>query len=215
MAKNKLILVGGGGHCKSCIDVIEAEGRFKISGIVDIQERLQQRVLDYKVIASDPDLPKLVSRDNDFLITIGSIKDPGIRIEKFEYLKRLGARFPVVISPLARVSNSTGIGEGTIVMHQAIVNSDAGIGRNCIINTLALIEHDVQIGDHCHVSTGSILNGRCGLGNRVFLGSNSVVVNDVNIADDVVIGAGSVVTRSIGKAGTYVGNPARIIKKRS
>ncbi len=30
--------MGGGGHCKSCIDVIEQEGKYKIAGIVDAKE---------------------------------------------------------------------------------------------------------------------------------------------------------------------------------
>ena len=37
--KDKIILIGGGGHCKSCIDVIEQEGRFTIAGIVDMPEK--------------------------------------------------------------------------------------------------------------------------------------------------------------------------------
>ena len=31
----KIILIGGGGHALSCIDVIESEKKFKIVGIVD------------------------------------------------------------------------------------------------------------------------------------------------------------------------------------
>ena len=27
--KETIILIGGGGHCKSCIDVVEQEGRFQ------------------------------------------------------------------------------------------------------------------------------------------------------------------------------------------
>ena len=32
----KLILIGGGGHCRYCIDVIEQEGKYQICGIEDI-----------------------------------------------------------------------------------------------------------------------------------------------------------------------------------
>lgn len=195
-----LILVGAGGHCKACMDVIGSEGRFKIAGTVDA--------------TGDKDLPELASKYKNFLIAIGSIKDPSKRIEKFEYLKRLGVEFPVIISPLAHVSKSACVGEGTIVMHRVVVNPDAQIGRNCIVNTSAIIEHDAKVGDHCHISTGSIINGKCHIGNRVFIGSNSVVANDVNIADDVVIGAGCVVVKSISQAGVYVGNPARKVRKR-
>ena len=39
--KEKIILIGGGGHCRACIDVIEQEGRFTIAGIVDVPEKKQ------------------------------------------------------------------------------------------------------------------------------------------------------------------------------
>ena len=31
----KIILLGGGGHCKSCIDVIESEKKYTIKGIFE------------------------------------------------------------------------------------------------------------------------------------------------------------------------------------
>lgn len=36
--KEKIILIGGGGHCKAYIDAIEKEGRFAIVGIADAYE---------------------------------------------------------------------------------------------------------------------------------------------------------------------------------
>jgi sugar O-acyltransferase (sialic acid O-acetyltransferase NeuD family) len=213
VAKKDLILVGSGGHCKSCIDVIESEDSFNIAGIVDTQDKLHQKVLDYEVIASDKDLPNLVGKYKDFFIAIGGLKNLSKRIRKFEDLKQLGAQFPMIISPLANVAKNVCIEEGTIVMHRALVNSNVRVGKNCIINTASLIEHDAKVGDHCHISTGSIVNGKCTVGNRVFIGSNSVIIDYVNIGDDVVIGAGSVVVKSISQAGVYVGNPAhRAIK---
>ena len=58
--KQKIILVGGGGHCKSCIDVIEQDGTFQIAGIVDVPEKLHQKIFNYEIIATDDDLPQLV-----------------------------------------------------------------------------------------------------------------------------------------------------------
>ena len=46
----KIILVGGGGHCKSVIDVIEQENKFKISGIVDQHKFLGSKILDIKLL---------------------------------------------------------------------------------------------------------------------------------------------------------------------
>jgi acetyltransferase-like isoleucine patch superfamily enzyme len=66
-------------------------------------------------------------------------------------------------------------------------------------------------------STGGPARGRRELwratriGNRVSIGSNATIM-PVSIADDVVIGAGAVVTKDITKAGSYAGNPARLLK---
>lgn len=205
----KIVLIGGGGHCKSCIDVIEREGRFKIVGIVDVKGKLHQRVLGYEVIASDGQLSKLVRQYKFFLITIGQIKNAQRRVRLFEYLKNLGARFPAVISPLAYISKHARIGEGTIVMHKTFLNAGSVIGNNCIINTGAIIEHGAFIGDHSHISTRAVINGDCFIGGRTFIGSASVLANNISIAEDVVVGAGSVVVKTISRSGTYTGNPAR------
>jgi len=52
--KEKIILIGGGGHCKSCIDVIEQEGRFEIAGIVERPNSSGiPSVLGYPIIGTD------------------------------------------------------------------------------------------------------------------------------------------------------------------
>ncbi|MCM8774156.1 MAG: acetyltransferase [Candidatus Omnitrophica bacterium] len=211
--KKDLILIGGGGHCKACIDVIEAEGKFKIAGIIDVKEKVSQKVLGYPIIGCDEDLDKLVGEYRYFFITLGQIKSANQRIEKFEFLEKYKVEFPVIVSPLAYVSKSAYLGEGTIVMHKAFVNSEAKVGRNCIINTNAIVEHNVDINDHCHISTGSIVNGGSKIGEGVFLGSNSVVVNNIEITKGTIIGAGSVVVSSIYKEGIYVGNPVKRIER--
>jgi len=155
--KKHIILIGGGGHCRSCIDVVEQEGKYEIAGIVDIPEKRDQQVLGYSVIGSDEDLPELVRTYPNVLITLEQIKTPERRMALFERLLKMGARFPVIQSPLAYVSPHARIGEGTIVMHRALINAGARVGRNCIINTNALVEYDVIIEDHCHVSTNAVV----------------------------------------------------------
>ena len=148
MSKSEILLVGGGGHCHSCIDVIEQQGEYRIAGIVDLPERIGQRVLGYPVIGSDDDLPRLAEEYRCFLITLGQIKSPVRRMALFDQLKSLGACLPTIISPRAYVSRHARVGEGTIIMHGALVNAGAQVGRNCIINTFCLLEHDASIGDH-------------------------------------------------------------------
>ena len=55
---------------------------------------------------------------------------------------------------------------------------------------------------------------RATIGSDVWIGDNSVILCGVDIAHGCVIGAGSIVTKSTEPYGVYVGNPARLLKKR-
>lgn len=176
-----LILIGGGGHCKSCIEVIEASGEYIIKGILDLPENVGAEVLGYSIIGSNQDISSFVDLNYSFLITVGSIGDSTKRIELYNLVLSLGGRFATIIAPTAYVSKSAVIGKGSIVMHQAFVNASVVIGDDCIINSKALIEHDATIGDHCHISTGSIVNGGTVIGARTFFGSGAVSKQYISI----------------------------------
>jgi sugar O-acyltransferase (sialic acid O-acetyltransferase NeuD family) len=187
----KLILIGGGGHCKAVIDVIEQAGSYTIAGILDQAEKIGKTLFGYKIIASDEAIPKLASEGYFFLITIGQIQSPKIRIKLFETVKQYTQNIATVISPLAYVSPHATIGKGSIIMHHAIVNAGASVGENCIINTKALIEHDATVEAHCHISTGAILNGGCHVKEGTFFGSNAVSKEYVHTKPFDFIKAGS------------------------
>ena len=206
MEQKNLILVGGGGHCKSVIDVAESAG-YNILGILDMPQDISKKVLDYKVIGTDDDIPQYVDKA-EFVITVGFIKNPTTRIKLYNKVKEAGGKLATVIASTAHVSKYSTIGEGTVVMHQAFVNAGAHIGANCIINTFCNIEHDAQIGDQCHISTGTMVNGDCKIGERVFVGSQSVLANGITIGDDIIVGAASFVRKNISDKGIYSGNPA-------
>lgn len=211
MTKN-LILVGGGGHCKSVIEAAESAG-YNILGVLDTTENVGKQVLAYSVIGTDDDIPQYVDKA-EFVITVGFIKNPTTRIKLYNKVKEAGGKLATVIASTAHVSKYSTIGEGTVVMHQAFVNAGAHIGANCIINTFSNIEHDAQIGDQCHISTGTMVNGDCKVGSRCFIGSQSVLSNGITIGEDIIVGAASFVRKSISDKGIYSGNPA-ILKIKS
>ena len=194
MKSKKLILVGGGGHCKSVIDVAESAG-FQIQGILDIPENVGKKVLDYSIVGTDDQIPDYVN-DAVFIVTVGHIKDAALRIKLHQKIVDAGGTLATVIASTAHISKYAQIGEGSVIMHHAVVNADAIIGRGCIINTFANIEHDAKIGNYCHISTGAMINGNCVVGNETFFGSQSVMVNGIEITSGCVIGAGSLIKHS-------------------
>ncbi|MDK2847426.1 MAG: hypothetical protein PWP34_779 [Desulfuromonadales bacterium] len=206
MNKKDLILVGGGGHCHSVIDVIEALGDYRIAGVLDLPERAGSKVLGYTVIGCDDDIPRLIEEGmNDYVITLGQIKSPDRRISLFREIKSRSGHLPAILSPLAHVSPHAAIGEGTIVMHGALVNAGARVGCNCTINSRALVEHDVQVDDHCHLSTACVINGSVRIGEGTLVGSGAVIRENIVIGPGCIIGAGALVRKSLSPGSLYVG----------
>jgi len=193
MQKDKVILIGGGGHCKSVIDVIEQTGVFEIIGITDLQEKIESTLLGYPILGTDEIIKNLQSNIDAIHITVGMVSISGKRELIFNEFKNSGFKFPIIQSPLAYVSKYAKIGAGTIIMHHAIVNAGAIVGENCIINTKSLIEHDAVIGDHCHIATGAIINGGVIVGKGSFIGSGSVSKQNSVIPENSFIKANSII----------------------
>lgn len=212
MNKQPIILIGGGGHCISCIDVIESTGKYEIVGILDVPDKVGSSILGYPVIGTDDEIETYTSKGFEFVITVGQIQSSELRRKIYNKVKEAGGRLPVIVSSTAHISKHAIVEEGTVVMHFALINAGAIVGRCAIINSKALLEHESVTGDFCHISTSAILNGQVKTENSCFIGSNTVVGNNLEICDNVVIAAGSQVLKSIKLPGIYIGNPLRKIR---
>lgn len=173
------------------------DGRFAIRGIVDEKDALDAMLTKYPLLGREQDIPALSRTYQYFLITIGQIKSPEPRIRLFSLLQELGKTLPTIVSPRAHVSRRATLGEGTIVMHDALINAGASVGRNCIINTKALVEHDAVIEDHCHVATAAIVNGAATVRRFSFIGSNAVLRQEVVVGEESIVGAGVTVLQDL------------------
>ncbi|RDU60766.1 acetyltransferase [Helicobacter marmotae] len=187
--KPLLVLIGGGGHAKACIDVIEQENVYQIYGILDslALQKGQKETLGYPILGGDELLEELFLHIKHAFIAIGQIKSPSIRAHIYQNLKAIGYHLPSIISPLAYVAKSAIIQEGSIIMHHALINANAKIGKACIINSKALVEHDCQVEDFCHLSTGSVINGHCFIGRGSFMGSNMILAHNTHIPPNSLI----------------------------
>jgi UDP-perosamine 4-acetyltransferase len=215
MAKRKIILIGGGGHCKVVISILKRIDTFEIAGIIDHKDKVGNFVSDIKVIGTDDDLSKIYKSGIHYgFITVGSIKDNLKRYQLFNMLKKIGFEFPKIISPEAIIDKNVKIGEGSVVMPGCIINIDSKIARNCIINTGAIIEHDCKIESHCHVAPGIHISGAVNIGELSFIGIGATIIQGIKIGKNVTIGAGSVIIKDIPDNAIVVGNPGENIKSK-
>ncbi len=214
MAKKKIVLIGGGGHCKVVISILKKLDNFEIAGIVD-NYKAGSLISGIKVIGADDDLKNIYkSCIHNTLVTVGSIKDNTKRYKLFNMAREIGYKFPVIISSKAIVDKSVKIDEGTVIMPGSIINIDSSIGKNCIINTGAIIEHDCKIRDHCHIAPGVHISGGVEINNLSFIGVGVTIIQGIKIGKNVTIGAGSVVIKDIPDNVIAVGTPAKIIKNK-
>lgn len=192
-----LVLIGNGGHCKSCIDIIESTNEYRIKGIIVHPNDSCETFMNYKVLGNDNDIFRCFIENDYALICIGQIKSPEKRINIFDLLNTNKILMATIKSKYSIISRYSTIGYGSIVMHNVIINAASEIGHNCIINTNSLIEHDVKIGNHCHISTGVIINGGVNVGDCSFIGSGCIIKEGVRIGKRVIISAGKIVMEDI------------------
>lgn len=195
---NKLVLLGGGGHCKSVIDAALRLDSFDDIVITDLTLAVGTKVLGCKVVGADDCLEELRHEGFGFaFISVGNIKGNPLRKKLAERAAALGFKSPVIIDPSATVSDSVVTGEGTFIGKNVVVNADVRIGKHCIINTGAIIEHGCVVDDFSHVSVGAILCGEVSIGKNCMIGAGSTIIQCLNIGNDVVIGANSTVLADV------------------
>ena len=196
-----IVLIGGGGHCISIIDLIE-NNKYKILGYVDKNDLKIKKI---KYLGNDSEFLNKNNICTNIHISLGYMGGVNHRKRLYNIYKKKNFDFPVLISEKSSVSKKSNIGYGSVLMNGVIIQPHVKIGINTIINNNTLIDHEVEIGNHCHISTSVTINGKVSIGNDVFIGSGSIIKNNVKINDNVVVGMGSIVLNNIEKPGTYYG----------
>ena len=73
-----IIIIGNGGHAKSCCDVIELEKKFKIIGFISSDKNLETKSNKYLYLGTDKNLTNIRKRCDSAFVAIGHIKNNSI-----------------------------------------------------------------------------------------------------------------------------------------
>lgn len=211
----KILLIGAGGHAKSVIDSLKAQGKYEAAGIIDKTEVGSAQVLDIPIIGTDEDMPRFYEKGiHHAFVTVGSIGDIRIRQRLYQKLKAIGFILPNIIDPSAVISPTAKLGEGVFVGKSATINAGSSIGDMAIINTAAVIEHECTIGNFCHITPAAALCGNVSIGDNTHIGTNATVIQGVKIGSNTLVGAGSVVLKDIPNKVRVAGVPSREINSK-
>lgn len=197
----KVVIIGASGHAKVIADIVIKNGD-KLVGFLDDNIQLPEKVIGYPYLGVISDYAKYAD-DCSFVIGIGNNS-----IRK-KIADSMNVKWYTAIHPSAQIAIETVIGEGTVVMANAVINTSARIGMHCIINTAAIIEHDCKIGNYVHVSPNASLCGTVTVEDSTHIGAGATIKNNISVCGDVVIGVGGSVVKNINEKGTYIGVPAQ------
>ncbi|MDD3350330.1 MAG: acetyltransferase [Eubacteriales bacterium] len=194
----KLLLIGGGGHCKSVLDSLLPTREYSEIGIIEKSAEIGDSIFGIPIIGVDEDLPRLFRQGyKNAFFAVGSTANPTMRVKFFQELKDYGFQIPNIIDPSAAVSPYAKLGRGVFVGKNAVINADVEIGNGTIINTAAIIEYECRIGNFVHIAPTAVLTGAVEVGDYTHIGTGCIVKKKVSIGSYAMIGAGVVVANNI------------------
>ena len=165
MKKNKVIIVGAGGHGKVLAETIAMLGQYTVIGFADDNTKPGTEVYNgIKVICTFDEVAANAGKAEYFVAALGNNT-----LRECVYAANCKSLKPLtVIHPFTFVSPSAHIGEGSVILAGSVVSTGCVVGKNTIINSQVLIDHDSAVGDHCHIAQGTVLGSNSYIASRKF-----------------------------------------------
>ncbi|GED67585.1 pilus assembly protein [Brevibacillus reuszeri] len=201
-----IIVLGGGGHAKVVMEVLQLRNQ-EIIGFTD--PLTESTILGISWLGND-EIVNTYSPEDILLVNgLGSVCNNTRRKRLFHFWKEKGFSFANVIHPSAIVSTNAILDEGVQIMAGAVIQAGVRTGSNSIINTRAAVDHDTSIGKHVHIAPGVTLSGGIIIEDDTHVGTGAVVIQGLTIGRNSMVAAGAVVVKDVPADSKVAGVPAR------
>jgi len=198
-----IIVLGAGGHGKSIVSVLIADG-MKVLGILDdAPESWNTKIVGVPVLGALELLQEYP--DHPVIVGVGDNKQREIVVKRFPK-----ARWTTFKSKQAYINPTAQIGEGTVVFPFAVVGADVQLGDHVIISSHTTLGHDTQVEDYVHITPGVQIAGDACIERQAMLGLSSVICPKVRIGQNATLAAGAVAVYDIEAGSMAYGTPARV-----
>jgi sugar O-acyltransferase (sialic acid O-acetyltransferase NeuD family) len=177
--------------------------------LVFVADDPQEPVLGIPVISPDE-----LGEDDEVIIAVGSSSARKV------VASRLKARPGRLVANTALIGPSVEIGDGAVLCDFTMVTGSAQIGAHFQCNIYSYVAHDCVVGDFVTFAPRVCCNGHVQIRDGAYVGTGAVLrdgtrENPLIIGENAVIGMGAVVTKNIPAGVTVVGNPARLLHRRT
>lgn len=210
-----IIVIGSSGHAKVILDAVEAEGRYRVEGLIDSVNPDGPGVLGYPVLGAEARLPGLLT-DRQVEGCVVAIGDNWTRDLVSTRLAAVAPslRFVTVVHPKAHVGRGSVVGDGSVVLAGAVINPGSTVGRGCILNTNSSLDHDSWMGDFSSLAPNATTGGNVRIGDHAAVALGASVLEGRTVGRHTVIGAGAVVIDDVADFCIAYGVPARVVRTR-
>ncbi len=188
----ELVIFGAWYLSRVVTETAQATG-WKVLGYVDPEP--PENVLTLKTL---PDTAA-------FFVAIG---DNSIREVVTSRLVEHGRRIATIVHPMACVSPSAVIDNGSYVAEFAVVRANSTVGKGVMLQAGSVVSHDCQVGSFATLGPNAATTGRVKVGQRTLVGVGASIAPQVMVGDDCIIAAGAAVYRNCEDKTTILGNPA-------
>lgn len=208
MTARPLLLLGAGGLARETLAAVRAlPDVWRPVGVLDDDPARHGGDVDGVPVLGGTDH----AHDQPDAAVVPCVASPARPAARLRLTERLGLpcdRWASVVHPAAQLAPGTVLGEGSIVLANAVVTAPITIGPYFMAMPHVLLTHDDEIGAGVTMAGRATLGGGVRVGSTAYLGQGCLVREHVVIGDGAVIGMGSVVLTDVPDGQTWVGVPA-------
>lgn len=205
-----LLLWGSGGLAREVLWLCRMAN---LEAIGFLDERPEMRGTNVHGVPIIGDLADAGRWRFDTYIVVASVGDPLLKRRLNLKTTSMGFKLaPAVVSPLAAISSSVSLGEGSVVCTGVVMTVDIRVGKGVCVNLNTTVGHDCIIDDYVTISPGVNISGNVSIGQGAYIGTGSAIRERLTVGEWSIVAGGAFVARPVDAYSLVAGVPARFQK---